>query len=1285
MPVSATSILPKNILATLRRSATPIELSPLVREVAALDPAAALTRLQAAEAGLSQAEAEERLEKHGPNTVTEEARHTRLRLFVHACLNPLVILLLVLATVAYLTGDLRAAIVMLLMVILGVVLRFVQEAKADNAAAKLKAMITVTATVVREGQPREIPLAHLVPGDVVQLAAGDMIPADLRVLSCKDLFVIQSSLTGESLPVEKFETREDDLHKPVAELRDICFLGTSVESGSATALVVETGFRTFLGSMAKSITAPPEPTSFDRGVTRFTWLMIWFMMVMVPLVFLINGLTKHNWSQAFFFALAVAVGMTPEMLPMIVTVCLSRGALSMSRKKVIVKRLHSIQNLGAMDVLCTDKTGTLTLDRVLLERHCDVVQHDDEEVLVFAYLNSHFQTGLKNVLDRAILHHREIHETFAIPHFEKVDEIPFDFARRVMSVVVRTPEGTHRLISKGAPEAIFGRCNRFELDGQIYPLDPLLIHDLQEEYDSLSADGFRVLAIAYDDLEPRAVYSRNDERDLILKGYVAFLDPPKETAAPAIAALKQHGISVKILTGDNELVSRKICAEVGLPTDSVLLGTQVAAMSDAQLAAAADNVTLFARLSPADKERIVRALQSKRHVVGFMGDGINDSPALRVADVGLSVDGAVDIAREAADVILLEKSLLVLEGGVLEGRKVFANILKYIRMGASSNFGNMFSVLGASVFLPFIPMAPLQILTNNLLYDFSQVPIPADNVDPEQITKPRPWDMGEITRFILFIGPCSSVFDYTTYLMMLFVFNCYLALQMPVPPELASRFAGVTDVNLCYAAALFQTGWFVESLLTQTLIIHVIRTRGIPFLRSWASWPLVVTTAVIMLVGMWLPSSPLGASLGFCAPAAALLALAGLDARLLPAPDPRGQDLVDPPRLGVGRVTLTRRERRKRLLPGGVGRRHGGFSHGRATRLPQRLARLLGNRRRDGFLRRGHPGTAWRRLLGHLGGFDLPCRVAHNQRRQDEGKTGARLQRLAASHGTGGTDRAIALLQSVRRPCRGQIVQGVLGRPRLRPDVHQGQAVAQGIERLVFLEGELLGVSGGVHSQRHHVGVEIHRVGVGIVRVAPKNPPRQKRVAHDRQRPHRVTHRPAHRAILAEAVPFTARIIFVEPDLDLLQVVAVQVVLQSHLGLGRHLMTRHTIVQHQHLRRHAHHPAHGVDHRAGTAAFDLRFSLGQASIALGALPAPQPARRQSAASHGDRDEGHGSQTQRGRTRPKSPFLHRTHPCTVRWPTFAYIGLRFQFSFRRSPRFLDGRNPERLAAFPGQES
>ena len=515
--------------------------------------------------------------------------------------------------------------------------------------------------------------------------------------------------------------------------------------------------------------------------------------------------------------------------------------MAMSRKRVIVKRLNSIQNLGAMDVLCTDKTGTLTMDHVILEKYCDVVLKQDTEVLALAYLNSHFQTGLKNLIDRAILQHTELHEHLDLKGYAKVDEVPFDFSRKVMSVVVKTPENANRLICKGAPEEVYKRCNQFNLEGHLYPMDHMLIADLKEEFDLLSADGFRVLALAYRDLDAKPAYSKDDESNMILRGYVAFLDPPKDSARAALSALHEHGIAVKVLTGDNELVSRKICREVGIGTEFVLTGGQVEAMSEAELATAADKTTLFARLSPAHKQRIIKTLQGAGHVVGFMGDGINDAPALRTADVGISVDTAVDIAKESADAILLEKDLMVLEQGVLEGRKVFANILKYVRMGASSNFGNMFSVLGASIFLPYVPMAPIQILTNNLLYDFSQVPIPADNVDPELIAKPRPWSMSAISRYILFIGPCSSVFDYTTFFIMLYIFGCW------------------DPAN----ASLFQTGWFVESLLTQTLIIHIIRTNRIPFLQSVASWPLIVTTAVIMIVGVWLPFSPLAPALGF--------------------------------------------------------------------------------------------------------------------------------------------------------------------------------------------------------------------------------------------------------------------------------------------------------------------------------------------------------------------------------------------------------------------------------------
>jgi len=526
---------------------------------------------------------------------------------------------------------------------------------------------------------------------------------------------------------------------------------------------------------------------------------------------------------------------------MIVSVCLSKGALAMSKKKVIVKRLKSIQNFGAMDVLCTDKTGTLTLDRVILERYCDVLQKENEDVLLEAYLIAHFQTGLKNVLDRAVLKYRELHEKFLIEDHRKVDEIPFDFSRRIMSVVVEAPDKTRRILSKGAPESVFSRCSFYELEGEVYEMEPVLIGDLMEQYQELSADGFRVLAVAYKNLEKRPAYSKDDESKLVLKGYVAFLDPPKDTAARAIEALKKIGVTVKVLTGDNDLVTRKVCHEVGISTDNVLLGSKVESMADDQLAEAAESTHVFARLSPAHKQRIIGALQRRQHVVGFMGDGINDAPALRAADVGISVDSGVDIAKESATVILLEKSLMVLEEGVIEGRKVFVNILKYIRMGASSNFGNMFSVLGASAFLPYVPMAPLQVLTNNLLYDFSQVPIPTDSVGPEETAKPRPWHIGEITKFILLIGPISSIFDYTTYFVMLYVFNAW-------------------DVS---QASLFQTGWFVESLMTQTLIIHVIRTKKIPFIQGRASWPLTVTTVIIMSIGMWLPYSPLAAALGF--------------------------------------------------------------------------------------------------------------------------------------------------------------------------------------------------------------------------------------------------------------------------------------------------------------------------------------------------------------------------------------------------------------------------------------
>lgn len=835
--------LPRRVTPKRRqRAAVAGRVSTLLISCARERPEDVMPALETSESGLREQEVLRRRQQYGPNEAGQDKQHGWAQRLFSAVRNPLTVLLTGLGVISYATGDARAGTVMMLMVVVSVLLRFIQEHRADNAAAKLRAMIRVTATAIRNEKSVELPLRELVPGDVLRLAAGDMIPADVRFVAAKDLFVTQASLTGESLPVEKFDAPDRRENVSPLELSNVGFLGTNIESGTATAVIAATGARTYLGSMAEQLAAASEPTSFDRGISRFTWLMIRFMAVMVPLVFIINGVTKHDWKQAFFFALAVAVGLTPEMLPMIVSVGLSKGALLLSRKKVIVKKLSAIQNFGAMDVLCTDKTGTLTMDEVVLEKHCDVLRRENQDVLRDAYLISYFQTGLRNILDRAILKHTELKAPLSISEYAKVDEIPFDFVRRMMSVVVRHPKGSPRLLTKGAPEEVFRRCSHFELDGQVLPMEPIVVEDLKAEYESLSSDGFRVLAVAYRDMSAQAAYSKSDESEMVLKGYVAFLDPPKDTARTAIEALRRHGVAVKVLTGDNDLVARKVCREVGLDAQKVLLGADVERLTDEELADAAEPAVLFARLSPAHKERIVRALQARKHVVGFMGDGINDAPALRRADVGISVDTAVDIAKESADLILLEKDLTVLEQGALEGRRVFANIVKYIRMGASSNFGNMFSVLGASAFLPFVPMAPIQVLANNMMYDFSQIPIPTDAVDDEQVARPRPWDINEIKRFILFIGPISSIFDYTTYFVMLYLFKCWTADE--------------------YHTSLFQTGWFVESLMTQTLIIHVIRTNKIPFIQSRASLAMILTSAGIMGIGAWLPYSPLASSLG---------------------------------------------------------------------------------------------------------------------------------------------------------------------------------------------------------------------------------------------------------------------------------------------------------------------------------------------------------------------------------------------------------------------------------------
>ncbi|MDD5669701.1 MAG: magnesium-translocating P-type ATPase, partial [Candidatus Omnitrophica bacterium] len=723
-----------------------------------------------------------------------------------------------------------------LMAVLSVILSFIQEYRAGKEAEKLSEMVRATATVFRNSRLKEIKIREIVPGDIVDLYAGDMIPADLRIISCKDLFINQASLTGESFPIEKTAVPSSSKPNSTSDMSNIVFMGSSVVSGTALGVVVKTGISTQFGELSRKLATIRVETDFDKGVNKFTLLMIRLMLVMVVVIFAVNALMKGKVIDAFLFSLGVAVGLTPEMLPMIVAINLSKGAIAMARKEVIVKRLNSIQNLGAMDVLCTDKTGTLTMDKIVLEKHCDVVRQEDDNVLRLAYINSFYQTGLKNLLDRAILKY----EKLVVKQYKKIDEIPFDFSRRIMSVVVDM-EGKNRIIAKGAPEEIFKRCSRYELEGEILEIEPLIISDLKQEYDRLSADGFRVLAIAYRDFDTKKeIYSKDDEKDLILKGYVAFLDPPKPSARRAIMALRKLGIEFKVLTGDNELVTKKICSEVGLDSKGLVTGEQVEKASDYDLKQLVKTTTVFARLSPLQKERVIRMLHANKHIVGYLGDGINDAPALKASDVGISVNNAVDIAKESADMILLKKSLMVLEDGVKEGRKTFGNIVKYIKMGSSSNFGNMFSMTGGSLFLPFLPMLPIQILLNNFLYDVSQIAIPTDSVDKEYLVKPRRWDVTHIRRFMVIIGPISSIFDFITYGVMLFVFKS--------------------------SPALFHTGWFIESLCTQTLVIYVIRTGKIPFIESRPSTFLVLTSLFIVAAGISIPFSSLAKPFGFVVP-----------------------------------------------------------------------------------------------------------------------------------------------------------------------------------------------------------------------------------------------------------------------------------------------------------------------------------------------------------------------------------------------------------------------------------
>lgn len=798
--------------------------------------------------GLNAREVENALERHGPNQIPAQKPSPW---WVHLWLcyrNPFNILLTILGIVSYSTEDLFAAGVIALMVVIATLLNFVQEARSTKAADTLKAMVSNTATVLRvvnengENEFVEIPLDQLVPGDIVKLAAGDMIPADLRVIQARDLFVGQASLTGESLPVEKVAVSRDMSHNNPLECDTLCFMGTNVVSGTALAMIIATGGNTWFGQLAGRVTQQEsEPNAFQKGISRVSWVLIRFMLVMTPIVLLINGFTKGDWWEAALFSLSVAVGLTPEMLPMIVTSTLARGAVKLSKQKVIVKHLDAIQNFGAMDILCTDKTGTLTQDRIVLESHTDILGATSDQVLHTAWLNSHYQTGLKNLLDVAVLEGvDEDHARNAATRWQKVDEIPFDFERRRMSVVVSEQPDVHQLICKGALQEILNVCTQVRYGDEIVPLSESMLARIRRVTDDLNRQGLRVVAVATKFLPARCEdYGRVDESDLILEGYIAFLDPPKETTAPALKALKASGIAVKILTGDSELVAAKVCREVGLDVGDLVIGSDIENMADEELAALALRTTLFARLTPMHKERIVRLLRGEGHVVGFMGDGINDAPALRAADIGISVDGAVDIAREAADIILLEKSLMVLEQGVIEGRRTFANMLKYIKMTASSNFGNVFSVLVASAFLPFLPMLPLHLLIQNLLYDVSQVAIPFDNVDDEQIKKPQRWNPSDLGRFMVFFGPISSIFDILTFCVMWWVFKA----------------------NVPEAQTLFQTGWFVVGLLSQTLIVHMIRTRRIPFIQSRAAWPLMIMTLVVMVVGISLPFTPLASYL----------------------------------------------------------------------------------------------------------------------------------------------------------------------------------------------------------------------------------------------------------------------------------------------------------------------------------------------------------------------------------------------------------------------------------------
>ena len=811
-----------------------------------------LSRLNTSSTGLSSQEAEKRLEIYGRNEFARKKKRAAIVNFLSRFKSPLVIILMIAGAISAALGSYPSVIVIYTMVFLSVSLAYYQENNASKAAELLREKVATLATVLRDNTKQEIKLPLIVPGDIIHLSAGDITPADARVIEAKDLFVNQSSLTGESFPVEKTPAPIKIKEASITEWNNYFFMGTSVVSGTATAVVVRTGGLTEYGKIAQKLVEKAPETEFEKGIKSFGFLIMQVTILLVLFVFLINALLHPDTNgilQALLFSVALAVGLTPELLPMIITINLSKGATAMSKKGVIVKRLSSIETFGSMNVLCTDKTGTLTENQIKLILHIDMDGKDDQKVLQYSYLNSRFQTGLKSPLDEAILKHEEID----VSKFQKIDEVPFDFVRRRVSVVVEQ-ERQRFFIAKGAPEEILKVCSYCELEGVISEISEGTRKKIEQKYLDLSAEGLRVLGVASKKLtEEKAVYSINDERNMTFLGFVAFLDPPKETAKQSLQLLSKAKVELKILTGDNELVTRKVCSELCFEVKGIVLGNEIAQMSDEALAAVVEEANVFARVTPAQKDRIINLLKLNGHVVGFMGDGINDAPSLKTSDVGISVNNAVDVARESADIILLKNDLTVLGEGVLEGRKTFGNTMKYIMMGVSSNFGNMFSAAGGSVFLPFLPMLPIQILLNNLLYDTSQTVMTTDNVDAEYIEKPKRWDISFIRRFMIIIGPVSSLFDFTTFFVMLFIFNAWTN------------------------AALFQTAWFVESLCSQTLVVLIIRTRRVPFYKSKPSKYLAIMLLSVISFAIIVPYTPVGAFFGFVPlPPAFYLALAGI-------------------------------------------------------------------------------------------------------------------------------------------------------------------------------------------------------------------------------------------------------------------------------------------------------------------------------------------------------------------------------------------------------------------------